>query len=200
MYQKLLSTLTIASALLLGSVSAVTTPGLERQACIVSDEVYAQLTTMQMQYAAELAADHFDAAQAIYDSMQSQLTTACGNTDGIVSLQTAGQSAQCITQINALLAHYKYNIQLGRQGIAAAIQQNIQQYLDDSDCDELAASGTGADTGALDALLQATISQIPDVIPYNKNICFLDNTVDNFVEQINNIAEQNILQSVDAVV
>lgn len=142
MYKKLLSTLAIATTVLAGFVSATNSPGLEREACIVSDTVYQELTTMQMQYGQQLADEQYEAAQAIYDAMQSQIATVCGNTDGIVSLQTADQSAQCAEQINALVTHYNYNLELGRDGIAAAIQQNIEQYLQDGNCNELAASGT----------------------------------------------------------
>lgn len=155
---------------------------------------------MQMQYSDQLAADHFDAAQAIYDSMQDAINTSCGTTDGIVSLQTSDQSAECAAQVNSLLAHYNYNMELGREGIAHAIQQNIQTYLDSNSCNGLSQNGTGPDGAALTALLTATIEQTPDIIPYNKNLCFLENVVDNFKAQINNISDESILTSVQDVV
>lgn len=199
MTKKLLSTLAIATAVLAGFVSAATS-GLERESCIVSDTVYDQVAAMQIQYTDELAAEHYETAQAIYDEMQTLITAQCGNTDGIVSLQTSSQSSTCATQVNQLLTYYTYNMELGREGIAASIRQNIESYLQDNACDELSANGTGPDALALNALLETTIDQTPNVIPYDRNICFLDNTVDDFVEQINNIAEQNVIESVDTVV
>lgn len=200
MHKKLFSTLAIIATAMLGFTAAAATPGLEREACVVTDIVYDQLATMQIDYSDQIAAKHYEAAQAIYDSMQTILSTACGNTNGIVALQTAGQSAECVQQINTLQAHYAYNMELGRVGIAAAIRQNIQTYLDGNTCSTLTENGTGPEALALNALLTATINQTPDVIPYSKNLCFIDNVVDNFVEQINNVGEQSVLQSVDSVV
>lgn len=200
MHKKLLSTFAIAALATVSIVSAAATPGLEREACIVSDTVYDQVATMQIQYTDELAAEHYEAAQAIYDQMQTLITTSCGNTDGIVALQTSSQPAQCATQVNQLLTYYAYNMELGREGIAAAIRQDIGQYLESNECEDLAADGTGPDSVALNTLLETTLSQVPEVIPYNRNICFADNLVDDFVEQINNISEQNVIESVDTVV
>lgn len=200
MNKKLLSTILIAALGAVGFASASSIQSLERQSCTVSQNVYDQVVTLQMTYSDQLAAQQYDAAQTTYDTMQSMLTTHCGNNDGIVSLQTQGQSAECVQQVNALLAQYNYMMSQGRDGIAAAIQQNIQNYLQTDTCSSLAATGGDADQLALNALLAVTIDQVPSAIPYSRNICFLDNTVDNFVEQVNNISEQNVLQSVDTIV
>jgi len=199
MYKKVLSTLAITTAVLAGFVSAATS-GLERESCIVSDAVYDQVATMQIQYTDELAAEHYETAQAIYDEMQTLITAQCGNTDGIVSLQTSSQSSTCATQVNQLLTYYTYNMELGREGIAASIRQNIESYLQDNACDELSANGTGPEALALNALLETTIDQTPNVIPYDRNICFLDNTVDTFIEQVNAIPNYSILSTVRDVV
>ena len=199
MYKKLLSTLAIATTVLAGFVSA-TTPGLEREACIVSDTVYDQVATMQILYTDELTAERYETAQAIYDEMQTLINEECGNTDGIISLQTSSQSSTCAMQVNQLLTYYTYNMELGREGIATAIRQNIESYLEDDACDELAANGTGPDALALNALLETTIDQTPDVIPYSRNICFLDSTVDNFIEQVHAVPTYSILNTVNDIV